>query len=273
MLSLPLFLICALLFAGCAREAGDASLPHSFPKPGEKWLSTNLPLAVTMAHVVRRIPHDTRASTQGFFFRNGEFIESTGLRGHSTIRRVDALSGETRKMRHLDPYLFGEGCAPTPSDIVALTWRNRVALRYDINTLDPAARLSYPREGWGLTFDGERLLASDGTDALYALDPVSLETLDTIHVRTADGKAVSRLNELEWVNSMILANVFPTDLVVAIDPGSGIVACCWDFSAITRHEAPTKPEHVLNGIAHDTQTGRLWITGKCWNHIYEVRPP
>ncbi len=261
--------IAAVLLAGCARY--DA--PQSRQERQADWLLGISPVAVTMEHVAGLTPHDSKALTQGLYYRAGEFIESTGGEGRSSIRRIDARSGEIKVIRKLPARFYGEGCAPTPQGIVQLTWRNGVAFRYDEDNLNLLSSRSYPREGWGLIYDGTNLVASDGSDKLYVLNSITLETECVVLVRTPGGKPVKRLNEMAWVGGLVLANVFLTDLVVAIDMETGLVRRIWDLSEIARNESPSDPEHVLNGIAHDPETGRLWITGKGWSNIYEVRLP
>lgn len=230
--------------------------------------------AVTMDHVSKRLKHDPGAFTQGFFYLHGEFVESTGGYGTSSLRRVDIKSGGIKKRQDLPANIFGEGCALTPDGIVQLTWKNNIAYLYDPETLEEKNRFEYPREGWGLAYDGEKLWASDGSNRLYVLDyNNSLETLREIEVKTAAGAPVSRLNELAWVEDLILANLFLTNYIVAIDPNSGVVLRKWDLSGIVETERPRHPEHVLNGIAHDPVENRLWITGKCWHFVYEVELP
>ncbi len=264
-------LVVAALLTGCVRQDGAEPQPE---RSGEAELPAGgTPVAVTMAHVARTIPHDPKALTQGLYYRNGEFIESTGGYGRSSIRRVDAATGEIKVLKKLSDQFYGEGCAPTPRGIVQLTWRNGVAFRYDEDTLNLRSSRSYSREGWGLIYDGTNLVASDGSDKLYVLNATTLETEGVVLVRTPEGKPVKRLNEMAWVGGLVLANVFLTDLVVAIDMETGLVRQTWDLSGIARNESPSDPEHVLNGIAHDPETGRLWVTGKGWSNIYEVRLP
>lgn len=261
----------AALVMGCARQ--DDAAPRPARRGAAELPADGTPVAVTMAHVARTIPHDPTALTQGLYYRNGEFIESTGGHGRSSIRRVDAATGEIKVMTKLSDQFYGEGCAPTPGGIVQLTWRNGVTFRYDEDTLNLRSSRSYPREGWGLIHDGTNLVASDGSDKLYVLNSGTLETECVVLIRTPGGKPVKLLNEMAWVRGLVLANVFLTDLVVAIDLETGLVRQTWDLSGIVRHESPSDPEHVLNGIAHDPETGRLWFTGKGWSSIYEVRLP
>ncbi len=232
------------------------------------------PLPVKMADVKARLPHDPGGFVQGLFYHQGKFIESTGGYGRSSLRRVEPDTGEILLQRSLPAHVFGEGCAPTGDGrIVQLTWRNRIAYIYDAESFRILDTVPYPREGWGLIFDGNSLVASDGSHRLYWLHPETLATRRRIEVRTRDGRHVTRLNEMAWVEGRILANVFPTNLIVCINPDSGLVERSWDLTDIVRQENPRHPEHVLNGIAYDPDSGRLWITGKCWRWIYQVELP
>ncbi len=270
-----LTVLTAILLIGpaCGRVQSDR-------QTGGQRLSAPAPQAASTAsipvgpeHVLARLPHDPEASTQGLQFWNGHFIESTGGYGTSSLRLVEPESGRVLQREDLPRHLFGEGCAWTPAGIYQLTWRNRMVYLYDPETLQRIAAFRYPREGWGLLYDGEFLWAGDGSHRLYRLHPETLRTEGEIEVRTRDGRPVERLNEMAWVEGRILANVFMENHIVEIDPDSGLARRKWDLSRLVEEERPSDPEHVLNGIAYDPETGRLWITGKRWRQVYQVELP
>lgn len=208
-------------------------------------------------------PHDEEAFTQGLVFDDEALYESTGLYGESSLRRVDLETGEVLQIRRLPDSLFGEGCTVWRTTIVQLTWKAGVGLVYDKESLAIERQFTYEGEGWGLTHNGQQLIMSDGTSYLRFLDP---ETLDEIRrVQVLDkGEPIERLNELEWVNGQVWANVWQTPNVVRIDPQGGQVLGWIDFSKLTDQE----PRGVLNGIAKKGR--RLFVTGKRWTAIYEV---
>jgi glutaminyl-peptide cyclotransferase len=219
--------------------------------------------------VVRTYPHDSTAFTQGLQFVDGVLYEGTGLNGKSSIRRVKLETGEVLQRRNLDAAHFGEGITLWQSNIIQLTWQSGLAIVYDRTTFAPKRSFSYRGEGWGLTHDGVSLIMSDGTDELRFLDPASFKERNRVKV-TAVGTAVPRLNELEYVKGEIFANVWQTDYVARIDPKSGKIAGWIDLRGLLtpRERAATD---VLNGIAYDTATDRLFVTGKLWPKLFEVK--
>jgi len=214
--------------------------------------------------VVRAYPHDAEAFTQGLVFDGQELYESTGLYGESSIRRVDLETGDVLQVRRLPDHLFGEGCTVWGDTIVQLTWKAGLGYVYDKASLEVQQRFGYQGEGWGLTDDGSRLIMSDGTSYLRFLDPETLQELDRVQV-VDDGRPVVRLNELEWVRGEVWANVWQTAKIVRIDPESGEVLGWIDFSDLVAEE----PRGVLNGIA--LRGRELFVTGKRWNSVYQVR--
>jgi glutamine cyclotransferase len=196
-------------------------------------------------------------------FDDGALYESTGLYGESSLRRVDLGSGEVLQMRRLPDHFFGEGCTVWEDTIVQLTWKAGVGFLYDKKTFEIAEQFSYRGEGWGLTEDGERLIMSDGTSYLRFLDPDTLEETSRIQV-LEEGAPIERLNELEWVDGQVWANVWQTPQVVRIDPESGEVLGWIDFSELVEEE----PRGVLNGIAK--RGDQIFVTGKRWSSIYQV---
>lgn len=215
-------------------------------------------------------PHDDKAYTEGLFFLNGELFESTGLEGRSDLRRVRLKDGAVLQSRRLEPSLFGEGIVNWGSEIISLTWRNGVGFRWDRATFTPKGSFRYAGEGWALTQDGKHIYMSDGTPTLRVLDPASLRVLRRIRV-TADGQPVANLNELEWVKGEILANVWQTNRIARIDPRSGAVKAWVDLTGLPETLRMSDADAVLNGIAYDRAHDRLFVTGKDWPHLYEIR--
>ena len=217
--------------------------------------------------VVREYPHRTDAYTQGLFFHNGTLYETTGQYGESSIRTVDLTTGESTAEKKLNRKYFGEGAAILDGTLYVLTWTNKVAFRYDAATLTYQSTLSYPREGWGLTTDGKQLIASDGSSFLYFMDK-DLNVLRRLRV-TLNGKSVRELNELEYIDGKVWANVYTTDTIVIIDPADGKVEATVDCRGLLPYRERTAETDVLNGIAVDRQ-GRIFLTGKYWPKMFEI---
>ena len=216
--------------------------------------------------VVKEYPHDTSSYTQGLFFHDGKLYESTGEYGNSTFRTVDLATGKALTKMSFDRKYFAEGSVILDDVLYILTWNEKVVFRYDAKTLKYLSTVGYRRQGWGLTTDGKRLIASDGSSKIYFLDS-SLKTEKTIQV-TMDGAPVRYLNELEWIDGRIWANVYTTDLIVIINPSSGVVEGRINCAGLLPRSLRTKNTDVLNGIAvHD---GRIYLTGKRWPRLYEV---
>ena len=220
--------------------------------------------------VVKRWPHDRGAYTQGLVFREGSLLESTGLNGQSRLREVNLETGRVLKQVTLAPVYFAEGLAVVGSELFQLTWQNRKAFVYDVDTFQARKEFAYEGEGWGLTTDGTALILSDGTARLRFLDPATFAVKRTLAV-TRDGKPLERLNELEFIHGEIFANVWQTDEVVRIDPATGVVRGVVDFSGLLAPQDRRPETDVLNGIAYDTKSDRLFITGKNWPWVFEVR--
>ena len=217
--------------------------------------------------VVKEYPHRTDAYTQGLFFQDGTLYETTGQYGESTIRTVNLESGEPTALKKLNRKYFGEGSVILDGELYVLTWTNRVAFRYDAATLEYKSTVSYPREGWGLTTDGKQLIASDGSSTLYFLDR-NLKVLRKLPV-TLNGRPVRYLNELEWIDGRIWANVYTTDSIVIINPSSGKVEGLVDCAGLLPAKLRTRDTDVLNGIAVDGE-GRVFLTGKNWPRMYQI---
>lgn len=224
-------------------------------------------------HVVRELPHDPQAYTQGLLLHDGVLFESTGRRGSSSVRKVDPESGAVLSIRELPEAYFGEGLALVGNELVQLTWQSGVAFVYDVETLEEVGSYEYDGEGWGLCFDGQSLFMSDGSDKLRRRNPNTFQVEEEIQV-TKNGFSVWRLNELECVGDEIYANVYQTNDIVRIDKRSGAVTGQLDaygLSVATRRT--TDPEAVLNGIAYDPSTGRFYLTGKLWPILFEIEIP
>ena len=220
--------------------------------------------------VVRSWPHDPAAFTQGLVFRDGALLESTGLNGESTLREVELETGRMLKKVSIPSEYFGEGLAVIGTRAFQITWQNHQGFVYDVSTFRREGAFNYDGEGWGLTTDGQWLILSDGTNQIRFLDPVTFRLVRTITV-TAAGQPVVRLNELEWIKGEIFANVWLTDLVVRIDPSTGAVRGVIDFSGLLPPGERTPGTDVLNGIAYDAAHEKLFVTGKRWPKIFEVR--
>ena len=263
-------LMAGWLLATCALLAPAAhASPASAPARAKPVAAKAIP---TYGYqVVHAWPHDINAFTEGLFFLGGYFYESTGLDGHSTVRKVKIETGQVVQRANLPPEMFGEGIAPWHGHLVGLTWKSQTGFVLDLDSFDTKGQFGYPGEGWGLTHDDTELVMSDGTADIRFLNPNTLIETHRIHV-TAQGKPVDQLNELEWVDGEIYANIWQTDRIARIDPATGDVVGWIDCKGLL----PKKdfiPEHtdVLNGIAWDAATKRLWVTGKFWPKVFEIK--
>ena len=220
--------------------------------------------------VIHSYPHDHTAFTQGLVFEDGKLYEGTGRYGYSTLREVQLETGEVMKSQKLDPKYFGEGITIYENKIIQLTWKSKVGFVYDLETFKLLEEFSYPTEGWGLTHDGERLIMSDGSATLYFLDPVTFERVGRVNV-TENGTAVSLLNELEYIKGEVYANVWFTDSIVRIDPATGNVTGRIDLKGLINPDDYDHDVGVLNGIAYDADRNRLFVTGKYWPKLFEIK--
>ncbi len=219
--------------------------------------------------VVAEYPHDTESYTQGLFFHDGQMYESTGLNGKSTFRKVDLETGEALEKMKFDKKYFIEGSVIWGDNLYILTWESRMAFIYDAKTLEYKSSWKYPREGWGITTDGKQLIASDGTANLYFMD--GNFALDRREVVTIDGKPVRFLNELEYIDGKIWANVYTSDEIVIINPKTCMIEGVIDCRGLLPRELHTPSTDVLNGIAYNEKTGKIYLTGKNWPKLYEIR--
>ncbi|PYQ80859.1 MAG: glutamine cyclotransferase [Acidobacteria bacterium] len=219
--------------------------------------------------IVNVYPHDASAFTQGLQYLDGYFYEGTGLNGRSSIRKVTLETGKVLQQRTVPGEFFGEGITVWKNDLFELTWQSHVAFVYDRATFEPKKRFTYPGEGWGLTSDGTNLIMSDGTDELRVLDPVTFAEKRRIKV-TAGGIALRNLNELEYMKGDILANIWMTDYVARVAPDSGRVTAYIDLRGLLTATERANTD-VLNGIAYDAKQDRLFVTGKLWPKLFEIK--
>jgi glutamine cyclotransferase len=220
--------------------------------------------------VVNSYPHDRTAFLQGLVWHDGGFYESTGLAGHSTLRRVKFPSGQVTKSISLAPELFGEGLAMVGDELIQLTWQSHRGFVYNRESFALMREFSYATEGWGLTYDGTNLILSDGSDGLTYLDARTFEPLRRLPV-TWDGNPQFNLNELEFIEGEVWANVWNTDFILRIDPSSGRVTSYLDLKGILAPETPRESDDVLNGIAYDSVNKRIFVGGKRWPRLFEIK--
>lgn len=240
-----------------------------------KTLRTETPAATPAAprtytyRVIESYPHSTDSYTQGLLFADGVMWEGTGEYGHSRLQRIDLETGRTDVVATLPRSEFGEGIALLDGKIYQLTWENNKAYVYDAATGRQLRTFAYAGEGWGLTTDGERLYMSDGSEYLRILDPETFRVQRSVPV-TFRGASVQLLNELEWIDGKIWANVYVTDQIVIIDPASGIVEGVIDLRGLLPDEEIAPDTDVLNGIAYDAASERIFVTGKRWSKLFEI---
>src|SRR6195256_1998220 len=230
-------------------------------------------LPVSGYRVVRAYPHDPKAVTQGLQYVDGFLYEGTGLKGSSSIRKVKLETGEVVQRRDLARAYFGEGITVWKTDLIQLTWQSQVAFVYDKDTFAPRRTFKYKGEGWGLTHDGTNLIMSDGTDELRVLDPATFAERRRIKV-AAVGIPLRNLNELEYMKGEILANVWTTDAVARVAPDTGRVTGYIDLAGLLTPVEKASVElegGVLNGIAYDEKNDRLFVTGKLWPKLFEIK--
>jgi glutaminyl-peptide cyclotransferase len=219
--------------------------------------------------VVKSYPHDPHAFTQGLEYSDGYLYESTGRSGQSTLRQTVLETGAVLKHVNLPPRYFGEGLTIFRGKVYQLTWLTKIGFIYDVRTFRQAGEFHYETEGWGLAHDNASLILSDGTNKLQFIDPTSFQVTRTLEVY-AGNEAVTNLNELEYINGEIFANIWHSPRIARIDPRSGQVLAWIDLTTVVEKEKH-EPEDVLNGIAYDAKRGRLFVTGKNWSEIFEIK--
>ena len=277
---LTLLLLLAALW-GCGGRSGaqknslrvDAALPtNSAAANSNATRGTATPGGVPVYgyEVVNTYPHDSQAFTQGFVFEDGQFLESTGLEHRSTLRRVEVETGKVLQKVDVPGYFFAEGLTLFGGKLYQLTWRGMKGFVYDPKTFEKTGEFKYEGEGWGLAHDADSLILSDGTDEIRFLDPNTYAVKRTISVTDA-GRPVEELNELEYVRGEIYANVWHQNRVARIDPADGRVKGWIDLSGLLKPGEVTNEEAVLNGIAYDERGDRLFVTGKLWPKVFEIK--
>ncbi len=222
--------------------------------------------------IINTFPHDPKAFTQGLIFAEDGFLyEGTGLYGQSSLRKVELATGRVLQIHHLADQYFGEGITLWKDKLIQLTWQEHKGFVYDKESFQLVREFAYPTEGWGITHDGKRLIMSDGTATLHFLDPDTFQEIGQIEVKD-QGTPVPRLNELEYIQGEIYANVWLTDRIAVISPETGQVLRWIDLTGLLSAEDRSQPVDVLNGIAYDAWGNRLFVTGKLWPKLFEVRP-
>jgi glutaminyl-peptide cyclotransferase len=270
-------LVVMLVLAGCREGKASSSPAPTFtsPSPSPSPTATS-PTAVaikapTYGYTVANVyPHDPGSFTEGLAYQDGQFYESSGLYGASDLREVDPATGRVIKMHKLPDVYFGEGLTLFGDKIIQLTWESEVGFVYDLASFALDKVFSYQGQGWGLTSDGTRLIMSNGSSSLAFWDPQTLEPIGSVQV-TDDGKPVENLNELEYVRGQVYANVWLTDRVAIIDPQNGRVNAWLDLAGLLQTTNFQGEVDVLNGIAYDAQNDRLFVTGKLWPYLFEVK--
>jgi glutamine cyclotransferase len=227
-------------------------------------------LVLSAGPAVHTYPHDPQAYTQGLVFVDGHLYESTGLNGRSSLRMVDLETGRVLQSAAVPSQYFAEGLAPWGNTLVQLTWQSHVVFVYDRFSFRLLRTLHYDGEGWGLTEDGRSLILSDGTATLHFLDPQTLREVRHVVVKDR-GAPVTELNELEYVRGQIYANVWHTDRIARISPATGQVLGWIDLTGLLAPGEVSDPEAVLNGIAYDAARDRLFVTGKLWPKLFEIK--
>lgn len=264
-----------------AYPGGAVALPSPVPEVGEPYLASPYPGPETKPteppvygyRVINRYSHDPQAFTQGLIYDDGLLLEGTGRYGASSLREVVLETGEVLRQQPLEEIYFGEGITLFDGEIIQLTWQSGTGFIYDRETFDRLSSFSYPTQGWGITHDGEKLIMSDGSATLYFWDPQTLAETGRVTV-TANGEPVVRLNELEYINGEVFANIWQTDMIARISPETGEVLGWIDLSGLLDEEQAASAD-VLNGIAYDATGDRLFVTGKYWPLLFEIElvPP
>jgi glutaminyl-peptide cyclotransferase len=252
-------LVLCLLIAACPSLIGQTLVPASANAPPEYTFD-----------VIRVFPHDTSAYTQGLAYRNGYLYEGTGRNGHSSLRKLHLENGEVLQRVDLGPDYFGEGITILGDKVFQLTWTSQTGFVYDVNDFHLLRKFSYSGEGWGLATNGRELLLSDGTAEIRVLDPESFKEKRRIKVHDR-ATPVDQLNELEFVDGQIFANVWHSNRIARISPQTGDIVGWIDLTGLLSSVYRLEPEAVLNGIAYDPVQKRLFVTGKLWPSVFEIR--
>jgi len=259
---LAAFLVFAFLSQSCKKEAA--------PPPQNPPQITTAPSPIFTYEIVNVFHHDPDAFTQGLQYYNEELYESTGLNGRSSLRRVDLKTGEVLQKIDIDKQYFGEGMTIFGGKIYMLTYQTHIGFIYDLKTFKQLGTWQYEGEGWGLTNDGTNLIMSNGSNKINYLDPQTLAIVKTLEV-TDENFLVENLNELEYIKGEIYANIWMTDRVAKIDPATGKVIGWIELAGLLTPQERTEKVDVLNGIAYDEKTDRIFVTGKLWPKLFEIK--
>jgi glutamine cyclotransferase len=262
---LRLMLVLALVLT-CLQCNDNPPAAKTEPPPS----NPNAPAPKYGYEIVNIYPHDSNAFTQGLILMDGKLLESTGQEGFSSLRRVELETGKVLKKVDVPEPFFAEGLAGLNGKLYQLTWQHNVGFIYDAQTFEKLGQFNYDGEGWGLTTDGQSLILSDGTNRIRFIDPSGFRVTKTILVLD-QGRPVNELNELEYVNGEIYANVWHNNRIATIDPPSGRVTSWIDLNGLLPPGAVQDSEAVLNGIAYDPASGKLFVTGKLWPHVFEIK--
>lgn len=219
--------------------------------------------------IVNTFPHNIESFTQGLIYHEGYLYEGTGKKGRSTLSKVNLEDADVLQSKPLSRRYFGEGIEVVGDKIFQLTWQGNIVFVYDKNTFEPLTSHYNSTQGWGLAYDGKQLILSDGSDALQFINPENFVPEGRVQV-TLNGNPVNYLNELEYINGEVWANVWQTDFIIRIDPATGEVNSVIDFSGLSEMTELGSNEAVLNGIAWDAENERLFVTGKHWSNLFEV---
>lgn len=285
LVAVALFIVCILVvsasivvFENGNKSQGTPSSPTPTPTSAptaEPTLTVSpSPTATTtsVAHytysIVHTYPHDPNAFTEGLVYANGFLYESTGLNGDSSLRRVDLTTGNVLQQYNVSAQYFGEGITIVNNTIIQLTWESNIGFIYDKTTFALLSNFSYPTEGWGLTYNGSQLIMSDGSNHLYFLDPTTFQRTGEVQVHDGSTNVVN-INELEYVNGEVYANIWETNTIAIINPQTGQVVAWIDLTGLPS-ENNSDPNAVLNGIAYDPNNNRLFVTGKDWPSLYQI---
>lgn len=267
-LIVALIVLYVLSFAQSARSGDNSSAVQ--PVPNIKAPEPARSVANYSYKVVKAYPHDNQAFTQGLVCENNTCFEGTGLYGKSTLRKTILKTGDVLKVHNLPPPFFGEGITVFGDNVIQLTWKSQKGFVYDKHNFQLLKTFHYATEGWGLTHDGSKLIMSDGSAHLIFLDPETFKETGRIEVSDDKGP-VTGLNELEYIRGQLLANVWPTNLIAIISPLTGRVTGWINLEGLSRLSGGDNINKTLNGIAYDKENDRLFVTGKLWPRIYEIK--
>lgn len=257
----------SLAFAACSSGGGGASKAET-QQSDQMTVASRVPTYIY--EVIKAYPHDATAFTQGLVFHQGVLYESTGLNGSSSLRRVELETGKVLKKIDVPARFFAEGLALFSGRLYQLTWQTQQGFVYDLDSFKKLREFSYAGEGWGLTRDSHSLIMSDGSSQIRFFNPDTFEVQRMITVQD-DRRDVTQINELEYIKGEIYANIWQTNRIARIDPQSGRVNAWIDLSGLLPPEARLNPEAVLNGIAYDEASDRLFVTGKYWPKLFEIK--